>query len=732
MRTRLWLPLLALLAGGPLLPAAENPIVPDGAKLEKVWGDGEFTEGPAYGPDGRVYFSDIGDRILAYDPRTGRTAVYREPSGRANGLDFDPQGRLVAAEGANTGGNRRVTITERDGAVRVLADRWQGKRFNSPNDLTIDTRGRVYVTDPRYVGDEPREIATESVYRIDPDGIVTQIIADVQKPNGIILSPDMATLYLADSNPRGHQHLLAFPLKPDGSVGPKRLLHDFGKGRGIDGMCVDVRGNIYGAAGRVRDKDAGVYVFNPVGKQLAFIPTPEDPTNCVFAGSDRKTLYVTAGKSLYRIPLKVEGFAVFWPAESPRQKNASATPAAPDGWKVYAVRDEIAPRFWVEQPSDSSAPHTYGLGLAGQGGDAVDGRWLRTVPVTAGHYYTFRAECRAHDVATPERSVLARVLWLDAQGKQVNTAEYPLTSPHNVPDGGTTVTGMYQAPEKAAQAQLELHLRWAPHGKVVWRNAQLTETDPPAPRKVRLAAVNHRPRGTKSPQENLAQFARLIDEAARQKADVVCLPEGVTVVGNGKKYADVAEPVPGPSTQFLGEHARRHRVYVVAGLYERDGRAIYNTSVLLGRDGRLVGKYRKVCLPREEIDGGLTPGKDYPVFDTDFGRVGMMICWDVHFPEVARGLAAHGAEVILMPIWGGNETLAKARAIENQLYLVASGYDFPTTIYDKAGQALAAAHSDPEVIVAEVDLNGRLLWPWLGDWRARIWREGPAGAGPGR
>lgn len=219
----------------------DNAIVPASAKLEKIWSEGAFTEGPAYGPDHCVYFSDIGgvepgkskpgekapgNRIMRYDPATGKTTVYRQPSGQANGLDFDPRGRLVAAEGANVGGDRRVSITEKDGTVRTLADRWQGKRFNSPNDLTIDTKGRVYVTDPRYVGNEPRAIATESVYRIDPDGTVTQIITDVQKPNGIILSPDMKTLYLADSNPRGNQHLLAFPLKPDGTVGPKRLLHD--------------------------------------------------------------------------------------------------------------------------------------------------------------------------------------------------------------------------------------------------------------------------------------------------------------------------------------------------------------------------------------------------------------------------------------------------------------------------------------------------------------------------
>jgi gluconolactonase len=300
--------------------AQENPIVPEGAKLEKVWGDGSFTEGPAYGPDACVYFSDIGiskddigNRILKYDPSTGKTIEYRNPSGRANGLDFDPEGRLVAAEGANTGGNRRVTRTEKDGKITVLAEKWNGKRLNSPNDLTIDTKGRIYFTDPRYVGNEKREIDTESVYRIDPDGTVTQIITDVKKPNGIILSPDMKTLYLAESNPGGDQLLLAFALREDGTVGPKRLLHDFGKERGIDGMCVDAKGNVYGAAGQGRA--GGVYVFNPEGKQIAFVPTPETPTNCVFAGKDRNWLYVTAGKSLYRIHLKVEGFAVYWPKE---------------------------------------------------------------------------------------------------------------------------------------------------------------------------------------------------------------------------------------------------------------------------------------------------------------------------------------------------------------------------------------------------------------------------------
>lgn len=288
-------------------------IVPKNVKLEKLWSEGEFTEGPAYGPDRCIYFSDIGNRIMKFDPSTGKTTEFRKPSGRANGLDFDPQGRLVACEGANTGGKRRVSVTEKDGTVRTLADKWMGKRFNSPNDLTIDLKGRVYFTDPRYVGDDPREIDTESVYRIDPDGAVTQIITDVQKPNGIILSPDMKTLYLADNHPKGNRHLLAFGLNPDGTVGPKKVLYDFGKDRGIDGMCIDIKGRIYATAGQ--GKTGGVYVFTPEGKKVTFIPTPELPTNCVFGGRDRAMLYITAGRSLYRIHLNAEGFAVFWPKE---------------------------------------------------------------------------------------------------------------------------------------------------------------------------------------------------------------------------------------------------------------------------------------------------------------------------------------------------------------------------------------------------------------------------------
>ena len=223
-------------------------VIAPGAKLEKVWGEGTFTEGGALDQDGSILFSDIGNRIMRFDPKTGKTKVFREPSGRANGMIFDMRGRLVVAEGANIGGGRRVSITERDGTVRTLADNYDDKRFNSPNDVAVDRRGRVYVSDPRYVGNEPRELDFEGVFLIDFDGFVTPLVTTALKPNGLALSPDEKTLYISDNGPR-RRVLIAAERGPTGKLGRTKVIHDFGSGRGIDGMTVTTDGRIVAAAG---------------------------------------------------------------------------------------------------------------------------------------------------------------------------------------------------------------------------------------------------------------------------------------------------------------------------------------------------------------------------------------------------------------------------------------------------------------------------------------------------
>lgn len=304
-------------------PTAQVKTVPPGTKLALLWLECEFTEGPAPAADGTLLFSDIGNRIMKYDPASKKVSVFREPSGKANGLMFDPQGRLMACEGAGPGGERRITITGPNGKVRTLADAYEGKRFNSPNDLAINTAGDVYFTDPRYVGDDPRDLDFEGVFLVKPDGKVSIATREVEKPNGILVAPDQKTVYVADHNsdPLGAHTLLAFDVAPDGSLVNKRMLFDFGpRKRGIDGMTMDRDGNIYATAGS--HDEAGVYVFSPQGEPLAFLSTPGDPTNCVFgSGEQAKTLYVTAAApkdsktpmkyGLYASELPTSGYHVF-------------------------------------------------------------------------------------------------------------------------------------------------------------------------------------------------------------------------------------------------------------------------------------------------------------------------------------------------------------------------------------------------------------------------------------
>ncbi|MCX8037681.1 MAG: carbon-nitrogen hydrolase family protein [Candidatus Sumerlaeia bacterium] len=394
-----------------------------------------------------------------------------------------------------------------------------------------------------------------------------------------------------------------------------------------------------------------------------------------------------------------------------------------DGWTAASQRPEIAPRFFAH-----SLPTKTLLGIAGNGNPAANGCWRKTVPVVAGKTYRFSVLYQAKNVELERRSILTRVDWLDSGGRRVGVPDYPATVFSAVAAKSQPVwariEGLCTAPEKAAKAHLELAYRWDADGEVLWDAVDFQESPRPV-RKVRLATVYCRPRNSPSPEASVEKFAEMIRKAAEQKPDFICLGEGITVVGTNKKYVEVAEPIPGPTTHRLAELARLSRAYIVAGIYERDGTTVYNTAVLIGRDGSLVGKYRKAALPREEIDGGLTPGSDYPVFQTEFGKVGIIICWDVFFPTPAWNLASQGAEIIFLPIWGGNQDLIEARAIENQVYLVACGYDAKSAIYDRTGKPIAEANDAQPVAVVEVDLAQPTLWPWLGDYRARIPREAP-------
>ncbi|MFN3324394.1 MAG: SMP-30/gluconolactonase/LRE family protein [Bryobacteraceae bacterium] len=272
-----------------------------------------FTEGPTVDRDGNVYFTEItSERILRYGV-DGRLTTFRAESNRANGLVFDAQGRLLACEGGSqrTKLPPRVTRTDmRTGAIEVLADSFEGQPFGAPNDITFDNKGRIYFTD----------MPKAAVYRIDPDGKIARILntPEIQRPNGIIISPDDRTLYLVEANSGkdGARMIRAYDLNVDGSVTNMRVHYNFFPGRSADGMSIDTKGNIYAAAGLNRprgtsetlDTKAGIHVISPEGKLINFIPIYEDTiTNCAFGGPDMKTLYVTAGKTLFQIRTEIPG-----------------------------------------------------------------------------------------------------------------------------------------------------------------------------------------------------------------------------------------------------------------------------------------------------------------------------------------------------------------------------------------------------------------------------------------
>ena len=293
-----------------------------GGRSVEVAANVAFTEGPTVAPDGSVYFTDIANnRILVMSP-DGVVETYRQPSNRANGLIFDAEGRLIVCEGGDgyTAGARVTRTTLATGAIEVLADSFEGRLLHRTNDVTIDGSGRIYFTDRPEPGQGAEYTGVHGVYRIDPDGSIDRILTEpeVERPNGVVISPDDSTLYVIETEQAegGPRNILAFDLAADGSASNKRVFHNFYPGRSGDGMTIDTAGNLYVAAGlnRLRgttetlDTLAGVYVLSPDAELLEFIPIPEDTiTNAAFGGADMRTLYVTAGKTLFRIRTDVEG-----------------------------------------------------------------------------------------------------------------------------------------------------------------------------------------------------------------------------------------------------------------------------------------------------------------------------------------------------------------------------------------------------------------------------------------
>jgi predicted amidohydrolase/regulation of enolase protein 1 (concanavalin A-like superfamily) len=386
--------------------------------------------------------------------------------------------------------------------------------------------------------------------------------------------------------------------------------------------------------------------------------------------------------------------------------NASA-------WSGFSARPDSAPAL------QTSAGSPYALEVFGNGVPGVYGGWRTRVSGLSGNnHYRFRARVLATDVPAPRESITILLRWRGAFGDAVAPDyvwHYTTQS-----DGQLAFDRVVQAPPGTTAVDIELVLQWAPNGRIRFDAVSFAPAPAPAARTAKVVAMSYRPSGTSSGLESVQRAAQYGEQvAASQRPDVMVFGELLNVIGAPGTYDAKGETIPGPSTDVMSTLARSYGTHVAFGMLEREGRLLYNAAVLLDRNGAIVGKYRKVQLPLAEVSGGITPGSTVPVFQTDFGRVALLICQDAAFPEPAREAAIRGAELLLVPIWGGKPALTAARAVEQSMWVAASGYDYLSEVVDPLGTVLARVPSlnQPDAAVATIDLGRRYREDWSGDWR---------------
>ncbi len=390
------------------------------------------------------------------------------------------------------------------------------------------------------------------------------------------------------------------------------------------------------------------------------------------------------------------------------------------GWQRWFPREEIAPAL-DESPADGGV-----LIAEGRQIDYCIGGWQRTVRgFEAGDEFVVRARVETRGLVNPERALWIRVHW---QGELPGGTAPDVIPIYKGPDEGEHFfQGRIRAPEGARSALVRLIYRWEGDGRARWKEISMTPAPPEEPRRVvRISTLYWRPTSRTSVEENFRNWLEMVDKAALEGPDVILIGEGAMIVGVG--FGDmeaISEELPG-GRFFRGfaEKAIEHGSYICYGTYERDGRYIYNTAVLIGPDGRLAGRYRKSHLPFEEDTAGLAPGSKIEVFDTSVGRIGIIICIEASFPEIIRTAVLKGAEIILVPIWGGDEETIRVRARENGVYIATSSFDMKSMVVDRHGNVMAETFRGigTGVATADCDMDDSTKMPWTGDWPSYMMR----------
>lgn len=384
-----------------------------------------------------------------------------------------------------------------------------------------------------------------------------------------------------------------------------------------------------------------------------------------------------------------------------------------NSWQFWSPRPDLRPRADVANDADGTALRLKAIDFSSFG------KWLsRDIPVTAGHFYRFEVLYKPTGIVNERGSVGVMLTWNKSNGQPVQRdyVDRISAADHDWRRAERTL----RAPKEATNVTVELWLRWTAGGSVKFRSPSLIETSEPPPLKVRVVTTRIPILWGTTVHDNLQSMAQVLDEAGREKPDVVLLTEFFPERGVKGTVYELSEPIPGPTTEVLARKAREYHTYIIAGMLERDGGKAYDTAVLIDRQGRIAGKYRKVHLPLAEVEDGETPGSEYPVFNTDFGRIGILICWDLFFPETVRIMRLEGAEIVFVPIAGDPgarhyDVTTRARALDNGVYLVTSVSDGAASrIVSPDGEVIAEATDG--LATAEIDLRkeSRLWWLSVG------------------
>jgi predicted amidohydrolase len=330
------------------------------------------------------------------------------------------------------------------------------------------------------------------------------------------------------------------------------------------------------------------------------------------------------------------------------------------------------------------------------------------------------------DISSIDKSVLIKITWLKGKEKVGYNYIYDIS---NENDGWFLASGKVKAVESANSAVISLEFRWA-NGTVWWDDIHLEKCAADLPRNVKVGTVYWRPPGP-TVDQNIKTMAALLDQAGKSHCDIVCLPEGWVTCNTGLAMQKVEEnTLNGGASSMMAEKAKQYKMYIVSGLYHWEGDTLYNIAALYDRQGKIQNVYRKVQLPDSEAEQGAVPGNELPVFTTDFGKIGILICWDYAYPEVPRAMALKGAEMLLCPIWGdirgGNadisRLIARSRAIDNGVFFVSAIYDGYSMIIDPSGKVLQESNKQGTLLTSTIDLNFNPAWDWIGNAGRGVWK----------